>query len=371
MNRHFECFRGKRVLVTGHTGFKGPWLCEWLLMLGADMWGYALKPPTNPALFDQISLSERINHFTGDVRDKDSLRRVMEDCDPDFIFHLAAQSLVRDSYTEPEETWAVNLTGTVNLLEALRTITHQSNRSESRVLIVVTTDKVYSNKGFNYGYRETDPLGGSDPYSASKAAVELAVSSYRESFFAPEDESHHLLRIATARAGNVIGGGDWSNNRIVPDCMRALALEKTIEVRNPSAIRPWQHVLDALSGYLLLAAELSRADSVGRLEELSSAFNFGPGLDSNRPVSDLVEEVTKSWPGAWQVRNEPNAPRESLKLHLSSDLAHHVLGWRTTWGFSKAVMKTAEWYRAASLGRDARSLTQGQIKEFSDAGFEG
>ena len=239
-------YAGKRVLVTGHTGFKGSWLCEWLLGLGAKVTGYSLSPPTQPALFEQLGLAGRLRHIIGDIRDLPGLSRALRKARPDFVFHLAAQPLVRDSYANPVETFAVNLMGTVHVLEALRSVRHPC------AAVFITTDKCYENREWAYGYREDDPLGGSDPYSASKGAAELAISSYRRSFF-----GSHPVRIASARAGNVIGGGDWAVDRIVPDCMRALEKGKPIPVRNPKATRPWQHVLEPLSGYLWLGACLA------------------------------------------------------------------------------------------------------------------
>jgi len=239
-------YAGKKVFVTGHTGFKGSWLCEWLLGLGAEVTGYSLRPPTQPALFEQIALAGRLKHIIGDIRDLPGLSRALKEAQPEFVFHLAAQPIVRDSYISPVQTFEVNLMGTVHVLEALRSVSHPC------AAVLVTTDKCYENKEWAYGYREDAPLGGHDPYSASKAAAEVAISSYRRSFF-----QSHPVSVASARAGNVIGGGDWAVDRIVPDCIRALEKKQPIPVRNPRATRPWQHVLEPLSGYLWLGACLS------------------------------------------------------------------------------------------------------------------
>ena len=266
-------FRGKRIFLTGHTGFKGAWLSEWLLGLGAEVTGFSLPPTTSPCLFEQLNLHARLNHFEGDIRDGGFLSKAIYDSDPDFVFHLAAQALVRDSYEKPEETFTVNAMGTLHLLEALRKL------QKPCTAVLVTTDKCYENREWIYGYREEDKLGGHDPYSASKAAAEIIIHSYRASFF-----QNHPVRIASARAGNVIGGGDWAKDRIVPDCIRALQAAQPIPVRNKIATRPWQHVLEPLSGYLWLAAALSNPALVNSSgDKLASAFNLGPGMNQIEP----------------------------------------------------------------------------------------
>lgn len=348
-------YQGKRVFVTGHTGFKGSWLCEWLLQLGAEVTGYSLAPPTKPALFDQLNLASRLRHVGGDVRDAAGLRRALAGARPDFVFHLAAQPLVTESYAHPTETFAVNVMGTIHLLDALRRM------SQPCAAVFVTTDKCYENREWVYGYREEDPLGGYDPYSASKAASELAIGSYRRSFF-----QEHPVRIASARAGNVIGGGDWAANRILPDCVRALRGNRPIQVRNPTATRPWQHVLEPLSGYLRLGARLAGTSSADR--QLCSAFNFGPGPDANRTVADLVEEVLKHWPGRWEDRSEPGAVHEAHFLQLAADKAHALLHWTPVWSFPEAVRETVAWYR--DIGRrpapaKVRALLQAQIARYT------
>jgi CDP-glucose 4,6-dehydratase len=342
---------GKRVWLTGGTGFKGSWLAEWLLMLGAKVRVFSLPPPTDPALFQQLDLASRVDWQEGDIRDATALRKSLLECQPDFVFHLAAQPLVRLSYTEPVETYQTNMLGTIHVLEALRHL------DKPCAAVMVTTDKCYENREWLHGYREDDPLGGHDPYSSSKAACELAISSWRRSFF-----QNHPVKIASARAGNVIGGGDHAADRIVPDCIRALQAGKEIAVRNKTATRPWQHVLEPLSGYLALAACLHTSENP---EPLCSAFNFGPGLTSNRTVADVVAEALKHWPGEWIDQSDPNAPHEAGKLNLTTEKAFHLLGWQPRWDFETSIEKTVKWYRALNEGADITELTQRQIKEYS------
>ncbi len=333
-------FAGKRVVVTGHTGFKGSWLCEWLLSLGAEVTGLALEPDTTPSLFDQLGLRDRLNDVVGDIRSQETVSRVLAAAKPDFLFHMAAQPLVRRSYREPVETWATNVLGTIHVMEALRRL------DKSCAAVCVTTDKCYENREWLWGYRETDPLGGHDPYSSSKAAAEIAVASWRRSFFqGPESK----VRLASARAGNVVGGGDWAEDRIVPDAMRALLRGESIKVRNPAATRPWQHVLEPLAGYLALASALACRPDDARLE---SAFNIGPDRESNRPVRDLIEAVCEAWPGRWEDRSDPHAVHEATLLHLDNAKAEALLGWRPTWAFDRTIDVTVAWYRDL---RDAAS----------------
>ncbi len=355
-----SAFNGKRVLVTGHTGFKGSWLCEWLLGLGAQVTGLSLPPQTEPSLFAELGLARRLHHIIGDIQEPDVLTKAIARCRPDFVFHLAAQALVRESYVRPRETFQVNAMGTLHLLEALR------NLKEPSAAVFVTTDKCYQNREWHHGYREEDRLGGRDPYSASKAAAELIIASYRNSFF-----QGHPVKIASCRAGNVIGGGDWATDRIVPDCIAALRRKKPILVRNSRATRPWQHVLEPLSGYLWLAASL--ADPKLRrckLPLLASAFNFGPDRDSNRTVAELVEEVLKHWPGRWQDKTDPGAPHEAGLLQLSTDKAYALLRWFPVWSFSEAVAGTVDWYRNAQHlagAREFQKQTQAQIARYIDS----
>jgi CDP-glucose 4,6-dehydratase len=352
-----NCYRGKRVLVTGHTGFKGSWLAEWLILLGAKVTGFALPPPTQPALFEDLNLAPRLRHLEGDVRDAETVRATVGEQAPDFIFHLAAQSLVRRSYREPLATYATNVMGTANVLEAVRL------SGRPCIVVAIATDKCYESQESLHGHREDDPLGGRDPYSSSKAAAELVVSGYRRSFFAGQGA---CIRVASARAGNVVGGGDWAEDRIVPDCVRALAKHEPISVRNPAAIRPWQHVLEPLSGYLWLASRL--VDTTDGAAALASAFNFGPALSSQRTVADLVAEVLKHWPGEWRDRRDPTAVHETGRLTLTIDKASHLLRWRPVWDFSQTMAQTMVWYRqrqVAGLGPAAmEALTRQQISDY-------
>ena len=351
-------FAGRRVLVTGHTGFKGAWLSEWLLGLGADVTGFALAPPTEPALFNQLGLADRMTHVIADVRDTAAVADAVRGRQPDFVFHLAAQSLVRESYEQPVETFATNVMGTINVLEAARYLERPC------VVIVVTTDKCYLNREWLYGYREDDALGGRDPYSASKAAAEIATAAWRSSFFGKSS-----VRIASGRAGNVIGGGDWARDRIVPDCIRALSAGKPIPVRNRLATRPWQHVLEPLAGYLWLAASLGTAPNQSQHADasLESGFNFGPDSDSNRNVGDLVSRVLDHWPGDWIDASDGNAPHEARFLHLSTDKAASLLRWRPVWAFERTIAETVGWYRnTASASHSAiAECTRRQIARYS------
>jgi CDP-glucose 4,6-dehydratase len=378
-----ETYRGRRVLVTGHTGFKGAWLAEWLLSLGAEVTGFALPPPTVPALFEQLGLAGRLRHGLGDVRDLAAVRAAVEEARPEFVFHLAAQSLVRLSYQQPVETYATNVMGTVNVLEAVRLAGRPCS------VVAVTTDKCYENKEWVHSYREEDPMGGHDPYSSSKGAAEIAIAAYRRSFFSAAGSP---VRVASARAGNVIGGGDWAADRIVPDCIRALQRGASIPVRNKIATRPWQHVLEPLSGYLWLGVALA----AGRPEEVGAegvgsqgsgvsrrgktdgfrfppaayagAFNFGPAITSNRTVAELVQEVVRHWPGRWEDRSDPRAVHEAGLLNLSADKAFHLLQWRPVWGFAETIARTVEWYRTVeSEPVTARAETARQIGDYTTA----
>jgi CDP-glucose 4,6-dehydratase len=366
-----EHYKGKSVLVTGHTGFKGSWLTEWLLLLGARVTGYSLPPPTEPALFAQLGLQNRMAHFEADIRQADYLRQIIVETRPDFVFHLAAQSLVRRSYANPKETYEVNFMGTVNLLEALRALSHPC------AAVVLTTDKCYEQKETIDRYDEEDALGGRDPYSSSKAAAELAISACRHSFFAGRNSN---IALASARAGNVLGGGDWASDRLVPDCIRSLMTGQSIPVRNPSASRPWQYVLDPLSGYLVLGAALHqqlqfRLDLGKPVDEpcpaanLASAFNFGPGHGSEYSVLEVVQEIVRHWPGKWHQAVEKDAPHETLHLRLATDKAYRLLRWSPLYNFQQTIEKTVEWYReAASLaaGESNRlvEITQRQLREY-------
>ena len=356
-----DIYQGKRVLLTGHTGFKGAWLAEWLIVSGADVTGLALPPATEPALFDQLALAKRLHHRVGDIRDLATVRRAVEAAQPDFVFHLAAQPLVRQSYEQPVETYATNVLGTVHLLDAIRLARRPCT------VVAITTDKCYENREWIHGYREEDPMGGCDPYSSSKGAAELAISAYRRSYFDPASGIH----LASARAGNVVGGGDWAQDRIVPDCIRALQRGETIPVRNKVATRPWQHVLEPLSGYLQLGASIHLAalnPQPPTLNHLCSAFNFGPALTSNRSVAELVQEVLKHWPGCWEDRSDPNAVHEAKLLDLATDKAFHLLQWQPVWDFEQTIAQAVAWYRrCATDATEAPAFTARQIADYSAA----
>ncbi len=359
---NFALYNGKRVLVTGHTGFKGSWLCEWLLALGAEVHGFALAPPTMPALFTQLNLGGRLASDTrGDVRDRTALAACVALVKPDFIFHLAAQPIVLESYCTPAETFDTNVMGTVNVLEAVRqAFPRRAGEGKTRCVVVcVTTDKVYANDDAGRAFRESDALGGNDPYSASKGACEIAIASYRRGFFSASDSP---VRVASARAGNVIGGGDWAADRIVPDAMRAFLKGEALVVRNRHSTRPWQHVLEPLCGYLALGACLATEEAPN---EATGAFNFGPSEACVKTVGDLVEELQKYFPeGVVADRTDPAAPREAKLLRLDSAKAQEALAWSPRWSFEKTIQMTAEWYRAVADGSDAQALTQGQIAAF-------
>jgi len=340
------------VFVTGHTGFKGAWLTEWLGMLGADVTGYALDPPTAPNLFDAISLGERIRHVVADVRDAERLASEMAAAQPSIVFHLAARALVRRAYEQPRDTFETNVMGTVNLLEAVRAC------RSVRAVVIVTSDKVYQNPETGGAFVETDPLGGSDPYGASKGAAELVTAAYRESFFSGADAA----AVASVRAGNVIGGGDWAVDRIIPDAVRALVAGNPIAVRNPEAVRPWQHVLEPLSGYLWLGARLLTDG-----QDVAGAWNFGPLDTGERPVRWVVDRFLSEWgSGSW---NAPDlggpAPREAQRLSLDSTKARERLGWAPVWDGMTAVRQTASWYREYYRApARARDLVDDQLSSY-------
>ncbi len=348
-------FQGKTVWLSGHTGFKGAWLARWLVQLGAHVHGFALPPATKPALFEELNIVQHIEHEIGDVRDAEAVKKSILRVQPDFVFHLAAQALVRYSYDQPLETYATNVMGTAHMLEALRSL-HQPCAA-----VIVTTDKCYENRELDYAYTEEDSLGGHDPYSSSKGAAEIVTAAYRRSFFGKLP-----VRIASARAGNVIGGGDWALDRIVPDCIRSLQRGNAIPVRNPHATRPWQHVLEPLSGYLWLAATLAQPELVKQdAKEICSAFNFGPDKEANRNVGELVREVLKHWPGKWDDKSDPHALHEAKLLMLSTAKAKKTLHWHPTWKFEDAIANTVNWYHGVSTNAaQAEHLTLQQIAAY-------
>ena len=352
-------YRNKRVFITGHTGFKGSWLSEWLLMLGAEVTGYSIRVNDSPDHFTALGLDQRMKHIIGDVRDLPALEKAITDARPDFVFHLAAQPLVRPSYREPVETMTTNITGTMHVLDVLRRLKHRC------ACVIVTSDKCYENREMLHGYHEDDAMGGHDPYSASKGAAEIVAHAYRRSFFSSSDS---LISMATARAGNVIGGGDWSEDRIVPDCVRSLLKQEPINVRNPVATRPWQHVLEPLSGYLWLGALLTGEVKLPRVPDataVTGAFNLGPWPEANRSVQALVTEMLKHWPGEWRDAGGPKPVHEAGLLSLAIDKAFHIMQWQPVWNFERNLAATANWYRrVANENADALEQTRGNITSY-------
>jgi len=350
-------YSGRRVLVTGHTGFKGGWLSLWLKQLGAEVWGFSLPAPLQPNLHEVISPHAFAGEIEGDLRDLPAVQAALQKVRPDIVFHLAAQPLVRRSYAEPLPTLATNVLGTAHVLEAVRVAGLPGN------VIVITSDKCYENREWEHAYRENDALGGHDIYSMSKGASELVAQAWQRSFFRPNAA---LGAVVTARAGNVIGGGDYSEDRIVPDCLRALMAGQPILVRNPVAIRPWQHVLECLSGYLWLGARLH---GVPKDSPLASAFNFGPGPAARQPVRELVEEILKHWPGRWVDGSDPRNLHEARLLSLAIDKAAALLDWHPVWDFPTAIQQTISWYyqRHTSATPDPLGLSLAQITGYTQA----
>lgn len=353
-------WNNKRVFITGHTGFKGSWLCLWLHWLGAEVTGYALNPPTNPSLFEQCQIDKLVNSIIGDVRDLELMTKSMLTAKPEIVIHMAAQPLVRESYKNPVGTYAVNVMGTVNLFEAVR------NCGNVKAVINVTTDKCYENKEWVWGYRENEQLGGYDPYSNSKACSELVTSAYRNSFFNPAFYHHHGVAVASARAGNVIGGGDWAADRLVPDCIRALLKEETILIRSPGAIRPWQHVLEPLSGYLALAQKLYKNGP-----RYAQGWNFGPDDNDAKPVEWIVQKLCSKW-GANAVYeiDRREHPHEANYLKLDCSKAKVELGWYPKWNLEQAIDKIIEWAKAYKNIQDIREICLRQVKDYCNEKVE-
>jgi CDP-glucose 4,6-dehydratase len=354
-----DIYRNKKVLITGHTGFKGSWLAIWLKELGAEIIGYALNPPTDPSNFSATGLQEKISHIHGDILDLDHLLAVFSKYEPEFVFHLAAQPLVRRSYDEPKMTFDTNVGGTVNVLETVRL------NPNVKVVVNITSDKCYENKEWGWGYRENDPMGGHDPYSASKGCSELVFSAYLKSFFSQSTTHNRQIGAASARAGNVIGGGDWGKDRLVPDCIRALSSGQRIGIRNPHAVRPWQHVLEPLSGYLQLGALLSQDP-----QKYSGAWNFGPDEGSHLTVVAMTDRLIKYWgSGAWEDLSNPKALHEASLLKLNCDKAHAELNWRSALTIDECLQMTADWYKKFYTGsqkEDIYPFCVGQIRKYEE-----
>lgn len=347
-------WQGKKVLLTGHTGFKGSWLSLWLQSLGANVVGYALAPPTNPSLFEAAQVAYGMISISGDIRDLNKLQAVFTEHQPEIVIHMAAQPLVRYSYINPVETYSTNVMGSVNLLEAAR------HTASVKAIVNVTTDKCYENKEWAWGYRENEALGGFDPYSNSKGCAELVTAAYRNSYFNPEHYESHGVAVASARAGNVIGGGDWAEDRLIPDIMRAITNGEAVNIRNPHAIRPWQHVLEPLSGYLVLAQKLYE-EGAGYAE----GWNFGPNDQDAKPVQWIVEHLTNNWGNgaSWSV-DSGNHPHEAHYLKLDCSKAKSRLNWHPRWHLAEALEHIISWQKQYQQGADIKAVTLAQINEY-------
>ena len=350
MHNVLDSFSGKRVFVTGHTGFKGTWLTFLLKELGADVMGFALPPEPGPSHFELLNLQTRIRHVLGDIRDATALKNALQSFQPEYVFHLAAQALVKKSYDDPVSTFASNVMGSVHLLDAVRQC------DSVRSLVYITSDKCYENVEWVWGYRENDLLGGHDPYSASKAAAEIVFSAYARSYFVSRPD----LGAATTRAGNVIGGGDWAADRIVPDCIRAIEKNNPIQLRNPQSTRPWQHVLEPISGYLLLAALLRTHP-----KEYEGSWNFGPSISEVRTVQEVASSIIQLLGrGRIEIADSQQYSHEARLLQLNCDKAHQLLGWYPRWHVDKTLAATAQWYKVVLEGDDAESITRAQIRDY-------
>lgn len=351
-----EFWVGKKVFVTGHTGFKGSWLCLWLQSIGAEVTGYALQPPTNPSLFKVAKVADGMKSIIGDIRDGGALSAAMRGAAPEIVIHMAAQPLVRYSYVDPVETYSTNVMGTVQLLEAVR-----QNRSV-RAVVNVTSDKCYENREWVWGYRENESMGGFDPYSNSKGCAELVTAAYRSSFFNAASSAEHGVALASARAGNVIGGGDWAADRLVPDILRAITESRPVEIRNPHAVRPWQHVLEPLGGYLQLAQKLYEEGA-----PYAEGWNFGPNDGDAKPVQWIVERLTRQWGGgaSWRL-DEADHPHEAHYLKLDCSKAKMRLDWRPRWALGQALENIVAWHKAQQQGNDMRAFSLGQIAAYQE-----
>lgn len=350
-----DAFRGQRVFVTGHTGFKGAWLAFWLHRLGAEVTGYALEPPSTPSLFDRVRISDLCQSHIADIRDRSRLELALRSSEPTYVFHLAAQPLVRRSYVDPVETFETNILGTVNLLEAVRSC------PSVRVCQIITTDKCYDNREWPYAYRENDALGGHDPYSASKAGAEIVTSAYARSFFASDAGGSHPASVASVRAGNVVGGGDYAEARIIPDCIRAFSKNQAVELRYPRATRPWQYVLDCLSGYLHLATQQARS----RGHE--GSWNFGPAPEPDTQVAQVVDRVAAAWgAGRWIDRSDPANLHEASSLRLDCTKAATLLKWRPALTLDETIQDTVAWYRRVDSGEDPVHVTEDVLVSYVD-----
>lgn len=343
-------------MLTGHTGFKGSWLSLWLQSMGTQVVGYALVPPTSPSLFEVAGVGKGMTSIIGDIRDLEHLRRVFAEHQPQIVIHMAAQPLVRYSYVEPVETYSTNVMGTVNLLEAVR------STDGVKAVVNVTTDKCYENREWAWGYRENEPMGGYDPYSSSKGCAELVTAAYRNSYFHPAKYKEHGVAIASGRAGNVIGGGDWADDRLIPDILRAITQGNAVNIRNPHAIRPWQHVLEPLSGYLLLAQKLYEEGA-----SYAEGWNFGPNDEDAKPVQWIVEKLTQAWgEGANWVLDGGDHPHEAHYLKLDCSKAKSRLDWHPKWHLDESLNVIVEWQRAYRNGKDMKAMTLNQIQQYSN-----
>ncbi len=355
MNSDF--WQGKRVFITGHTGFKGSWLSLWLQWLGAEVTGYSLEPPTDPCLFKMADVGKGMHSIIADIRDANVLLKAMREIRPEIVFHLAAQPLVTYSYQAPVETYSTNVMGTVHLLEAVR------QTGNVRAVVNVTSDKCYENKEWQWGYREIDPMGGYDPYSSSKGCAEIVTAAYRNSYFNPVNYAEHGVAVASARAGNVIGGGDWAQNRIIPDILQAIQAGKQLVIRCPKAIRPWQHVLEPLSGYLMLAEKLY-LDGTSYAE----SWNFGPNQDDAKTVEWLIEHFMQSWGeegASWRLDESPQ-PHEANYLKLDCSKALAKLGWCPKWTLGYALENIVAWHKAAAQHADMSAVCFQQIIDYTN-----